>query len=279
MLPIKTIQVTPHFKMHFYFPQGILSTYISSIWASEGIPSFQYERIVPDGASVMLFNFGKKLISHDKLTTIEIEKVIFTGVFTHFTTIEYLSQTPEHQQVGVVFKPAGAYPLTQDNMADYKNIAVDFYSNPKIKTIYEQLGEISSPQLRIAFLNQSLIPIYQKNQVSNICADLITYISSNPNITTDEIIRHTVYSQQHLNRILGKYAGMNIKGFQKISRIQRAKQLINLENSNLNLTDIAYQTSYYDQAHFIHDFQEMIGFNPKTFKQLNNKQGGRVIYL
>ena len=37
-----------------------------------------------------------------------------------------------------------------------------------------------------------------------------------------------------------------------------------------NLTNIAYESEYYDQAHFIKDFKEFTGTNPKRF--LDNKE-------
>ena len=38
-----------------------------------------------------------------------------------------------------------------------------------------------------------------------------------------------------------------------------------LDQKSENLTDIAYESEYFDQAHFIKDFREFTGINPKEF--------------
>jgi AraC-like DNA-binding protein len=38
-----------------------------------------------------------------------------------------------------------------------------------------------------------------------------------------------------------------------------------LDENPQSLTRIAYESQYYDQAHFIKDFKEFTGINPKDF--------------
>jgi AraC-like DNA-binding protein len=94
-----------------------------------------------------------------------------------------------------------------------------------------------------------------------------------------DLVNKTGYSQQHLNRILGKYAGMNAKGFQKIFRLNAAIKAIQTTALEINLTDIAYRFNYFDQAHFIHDIKEMTGIVPKEYRSAQQPTSGRVIYL
>jgi AraC-like DNA-binding protein len=57
---------------------------------------------------------------------------------------------------------------------------------------------------------------------------------------------------------------MSPKQFSKISRLQAALKLIGQGAFN-NLTDLALEAGYYDQAHFIKDFREFTGVSPKQF--------------
>lgn len=37
------------------------------------------------------------------------------------------------------------------------------------------------------------------------------------------------------------------------------------KNENISLTELAYESAYYDQSHFISDFRKMTGLTPKQF--------------
>jgi YesN/AraC family two-component response regulator len=45
-----------------------------------------------------------------------------------------------------------------------------------------------------------------------------------------------------------------------------------------NLTNIAYESEYYDQAHFIKDFKEFTGTNPKDFLGNENMTLSSLFY-
>lgn len=48
------------------------------------------------------------------------------------------------------------------------------------------------------------------------------------------------------------------------ARLQTALKML-LSHKTETLTQIAYENEYYDQAHFIKDFKEFTGTNPKEF--------------
>ena len=56
----------------------------------------------------------------------------------------------------------------------------------------------------------------------------------------------------------------NSKQLGKVVRLQTALKML-LQEQSESLTKIAYESEYYDQAHFIKDFKEFTGINPKQF--------------
>ncbi len=108
---------------------------------------------------------------------------------------------------------------------------------------------------------------------------MIRLIKTSPKLSINELVRKTGYSQQQVNRILGKYAGTNAKGFQKIFRINDSMESIRDNPNRENLIEIAFENNYYDQAHFIHDFKEMTGMTPKEYRLIQHPTTNRVIYL
>lgn len=67
-----------------------------------------------------------------------------------------------------------------------------------------------------------------------------------------------------MKETLENKSGVSPKQLGKLIRLQTALKML-LNQQSENLTDIAYNSEYFDQAHFIKDFREFTGINPKEF--------------
>ncbi len=170
---IKKIPISSDFFMHILVPDGILSNYISMIWASDGTPPFKHERIIPDGSSVMIFNFGTSINSESKDIQKDLKKTLFTGVFTHFSQLNYDEKKFIHRQIGVIFKPGGTFPFIQKPLDDFKNTAteIDNLENYHFNELYEKLGHENSTEQRIILIENFLINSLKKNYEKPIVND------------------------------------------------------------------------------------------------------------
>ncbi len=278
---IHQIAISPKFNFNLLFPEGLLSDFVSMIWASDGTPPYAQERIIPDGACVLIFNFGDTVVSEAQHIQKDFKKTLFTGVFSHFSSINYIPDKHQHKQIGIIFKPAGSYPFIRKPIIDFKNLAIetDSFDSKQFDEIHERLANETSIERRLFLLENILLGLLKKNFEDNVILELITLVKMNPQMNIKDLVNKTGYSQQHLNRILGKYAGMNAKGFQKIFRLNAAIKAIQTTALEMNLTDIAYRFNYFDQAHFIHDIKEMTGIVPKEYRSAQQPTSGRVIYL
>lgn len=71
-------------------------------------------------------------------------------------------------------------------------------------------------------------------------------------------------SERHLNRLFEKSIGMSVKIFERLVRINRAVNLYK-SNTSLSVTFIAQETGFFDESHFIRDFNEFCGTTPNVF--------------
>ena len=67
-------------------------------------------------------------------------------------------------------------------------------------------------------------------------------------------------STRQLNRKFLRVIGISPKKFTAINRFQKA---LFLKQSGANTQDVLTHTGYYDQAHFIHDFQQYGDSSPE----------------
>jgi len=80
-----------------------------------------------------------------------------------------------------------------------------------------------------------------------------------------DILGDDLSKRRQLERRFLRQIRLSPKQLSKVIRLQTAlKLLLNKEPSD-SLTKIAYESEYYDQAHFIRDFREFTGTTPKQF--------------
>ena len=95
----------------------------------------------------------------------------------------------------------------------------------------------------------------------------VNKIVSSPNQMSIEQISNKVgYSQKHLIKLFKDNVGLTPKGFLKIIRFQKAIEEIAAAKEP-SWTGIAYESGYYDQAHFINDFKAFSGYTPQQYLQ------------
>ena len=83
-------------------------------------------------------------------------------------------------------------------------------------------------------------------------------------MSIQEILEKNKLNRRQLERKFAKKVGISPKQLGKVIRLQTALELLTAPEQN-SLTQVAYASDYYDQAHFIKDFKEFTGTNPKNF--------------
>lgn len=88
--------------------------------------------------------------------------------------------------------------------------------------------------------------------------------NGNPKII--DLAVNSFLSQKQFNRRFKEFSGFNPKVYARIIRLESAiKSYPNFRN----LTELAHNIGYYDQAHFIREFKELTGFSPREFWKLS----------
>lgn len=84
--------------------------------------------------------------------------------------------------------------------------------------------------------------------------------------TALELSREIGIHPVHFSREFHTYFGMSFSRYMRLLRLERAGEL--LLATRLSLTEVAYQSGYFDQSHFIRDFKKEYGRTPKQFHRL-----------
>ncbi|MBK9270301.1 MAG: AraC family transcriptional regulator [Saprospiraceae bacterium] len=256
-----------------YFPNDPLSQFIESFYFyKDHHPNHSYERYLPDGNVTLIIDLtdDPKYIYDDVLLT---EKQIcrnawFSGIRNQYITIP---SGKESEMFIVNFKKGKAYPFVKAPMDQWTNIVEDAsYALSgdilDLRDILRETSEISKKFLlsEAFFLNQ-----FQSKLKENPFVDFtVNRILQSPHQTTiQQISKKVGFSQKHLIKMFKEHVGLTPKAFLKVIRFQKVIREIE-QKQPINWTDIALQSGYYDQAHFIQDFKLFSGFTPSQYLQM-----------
>jgi methylphosphotriester-DNA--protein-cysteine methyltransferase len=121
-------------------------------------------------------------------------------------------------------------------------------------------------QQRIDIIETFLLKkLNEKNTISNIVKSTVdALLKTNGTTPINVILKDEISKKRQLERHFKKQVGISPKKLGKAIRLQATLQLL-LNKKSETLTDIAYESDYFDQNHFIKDFKKLVGVTPKEF--------------
>ncbi len=136
------------------------------------------------------------------------------------------------------------------------------------QNLEERIMESPSVQARIQHLEQFLRKRLRWISPKIELAQQLAEISRERGIllTVDELSANWSYSSRHLQRIFRDQIGVGPKKFLKIYRVKKVVDAME-SGAFANLTQLAYQYHFSDQAHFSQEFKKVMGAKPTKFLQ------------
>ena len=246
-----------HVVSHAVVPP--LDNFIKLLFASEGQPSFAQERILPDGCASLLFNFNGTIHAKSVDQSVTLPDCFISGVTSSYFDLSYSGR---HEQVGIIFKPYGAFALLNIPMSEFYNTAIDVRLITKhiFREVFERMRELVSLQQRLSLLNNFLMKQLSTKVIEPPMPYLTSLLQTDANASIKQLADRVGFSQQHVSRLFRKHIGVNPKMIQRILRFKNAVSLI--RQGQGNLTDTGYEANYYDQSHFINEFHSLGGISP-----------------
>ncbi|AXY74158.1 AraC family transcriptional regulator [Paraflavitalea soli] len=147
-------------------------------------------------------------------------------------------------------------------------------------TLFGREGELLEQQIfaapdhrqRARLISQFILQRLTRSQNidSPVFGSIRQILFSSATLSIPELADSCYLSRRQFERKFIHYAGYSPKQFQRIARFNAV--IKSFEKQPRSLTEMAHDCGYYDQAHFIHDFQSFSGYNPKAFFT-HQKQG------
>lgn len=259
-----------------HIPAFPLNQFIESfIYYKDYNPVHTVDRFLPDGnvnVVIDLTDYPKFIYDNNTLKEIQTCKnVWFSGIRNNYITIP---SGRDSEMFIINFHKGKAYPFVEMPLNELTDYVVDgeLVMTTEILNMREVLLSLVFVKQKFLFAENHLLKMFGHKLVVNPFVDYaVNHILQMPNqISIERLSEGIGFSQKHFIKIFKENVGMTPKSFLKIIRFQKAIQEIEQSRST-NWTSVAFESGYYDQAHFINDFKNFSGFTPTEFLKSNSE--------
>lgn len=263
-------------------PHPDLESLVSCYWTLE-VPAdanAERQRIVPDGTIEMAFILGDDI----KRYTSEDEFILQPRAMVLGQTIKpfYIEPTGYVNTFAIRFYPYGFANFVTEpikNLANKETPIESLFEQKIAKELEQKIIHAEDVQQRIEIIEGFLLDkLSEKSTVDNIVKTTVdALLSTNGSASIGTILKEDISKRRQLERKFVKQIGISPKQLGKVIRLQSALKMLLGEEAE-SLTNIAYESEYYDQAHFIKDFKEFTGTSPTAFLGNENMALSALFY-
>ncbi len=236
-----------------YRPGPRLSPSVRNYWTLQtagDLGACRRQRVTPDGCIDILFV---------RRGPTEDFKALVVGTMTR-PIFEELTGPVEY--LGIRFAPGGFGQFFRTPACELTDRIVPLDSLATTGNLTTQLAGAPDLQTRLRILEDALSPRLLPTQQDPILTKVLESISACRGIVTvEQLARTTGWSPRHLRRVFRESVGVGPKLFCEIVRFKSAARSLR-RRPRPPLLQAALEAGYYDQAHFIHDFQRFYGASP-----------------
>ena len=251
-----------------YLPQEALAPFIKCYWtlSAPAAAAEARQRIVPDGCMEMIFHSGDLYRQYLPDATCIVQPKCF--IFGQITQPLEIAPTGETRIFSVRFHPDGCLPFISMPVREMDNKAVSLEQlfgeqGNKLGTMVCAAEDVDT-QIGLVenFLLEQIKTAEPGNRIAAISVQTLLQLKGQLGI--DDLAGRLQVNRRQLERKFAAVIGLSPKQLAKIIRLQAALQMMGKGKYN-NLTELAYENGYFDQAHFIRDFKEFTGVTPGEF--------------
>ncbi|MBZ5536656.1 MAG: AraC family transcriptional regulator [Acidobacteriia bacterium] len=255
---------------HTYFPRAPLAHFVKWMWLSRGDhPPHRRERVLPNGTMQLLISLQERALRvYDREKTHQFQSFpasVVVGMQSEYSVIDTAAQA---SMIGVVFKPGGTSPFFKCPANELQEVHVPLESlwGAGAGVLRDRLLEAPAPADKFQILEQFLIhrAVRALELHPVVAYALSQFQGAAPSKTISQVVDQTGYSARWFIQVFNESVGLTPKLFCRILRFQEVLHSLG-DRQEIDWAEIALNCGYFDQAHFIHDFQGFSGISPTAY--------------
>lgn len=237
-------------------PPPPLSEFVALLWLYQGYaPPHPKERLLPTGTVELVIDLREETAGGG---------AVVCGAHSEFFEIDTAN---EASVMGVHFRPGGAFPFFAPPGGELHNLHVSLGDlwGAAAGEVRERLLAAQTPEARFRLLGDLLLaravrPLARHPAV----AYALREFGRPPARTVSEVTAKIGLSSRRFIELFSAEVGLTPKLYCRVRRFQEVVRLVHPE-PRVDWARVALECGYFDQAHFIHDFQAFSGLTPSAY--------------
>jgi AraC-like DNA-binding protein len=180
--------------------------------------------------------------------------------------------------MGVHFKPGGAFPFFRVPAGELQDtrLSLDALWGSRAAELRERLLEASTAPARFEILERFLLaeairPLSHHPAVTFALGSF----QNVPQLSVSSVVERAGWSQRRFIEVFRDEVGLTPKLFSRVVRFQEVVRKVHRQRQ-VDWAVVAVDCGYYDQAHFINDFQVFSGFSPTAYLRVHGARLNHV---
>jgi AraC-like DNA-binding protein len=265
-------------------PRPPLDAFVASIWLfRDGPRPHALERILPTGAAQLIVN-----LKEDRTGLYDRERpdrciatagTILAGVQSRYQIID----TSEQEYVaGVAFRSGGAAAFVRTPAHETRDADIPLellWGGRQAADLREQLLERRDPQGQLDIIEACLRETLRPARLHPAVGFALTKFHRSPLAMNVGAVTDAVGMSP--KRFIERFKAQVGVSPKRYCRIRRFQQVIahTHHGRSIDWTQLAQDCGYYDQSHFIHEFQDFSGLTPTAYEASRTAFENHVKFL
>ncbi|OAB38416.1 helix-turn-helix domain-containing protein [Paenibacillus glacialis] len=262
-----------------YIPRAPLSGFVDFFWYFEGYhPPHTRELTLPDGSVELVFNLNEdkiKLFDRENKGLL-YDRSVICGPHSEYFIIDTSVETTS---LGIHFRPGGINPFLKMpvNELHNNNVSLDTLWGTRAHDLHEKILLSKTVDDKFRTLEESLMKLASRPLIRHpaVSFALNEFQSLSDKRPLSDVIGQIGLSQRRFIQIFKEEVGLTPKLFCRLRRFQEVLNRID-HTKIVNWLDVAIACGYYDQMHFIKDFQAFSSLNPTDYFSRQGKHHNHV---
>ena len=259
-----------------YQPHPDLESLVKCYWTLEVPASVeaQKQRIIPDGCLEMAFILGDDIKRYSSEDEFVIQPRLM--VLGQITEPFFIEPTGYVNCFAIRFYPYGlanflSIPIKE--LANKETPLSVLFGEEVTNELGQKITDAEGTEARIAIIESFLIEtLNDRVSIDSVVKETIdTMYLTSGTISIKAMLKNNASKRRQLERKFTEQVGISPKQLCKVIRLQTVLKIM-LHQPSESLSQIAYGSDYFDQAHFTKDFKEFTGITPKEFFEFENEE-------
>jgi AraC-like DNA-binding protein len=253
-----------------FTPGPPLTAFVRCFWYWEGAPlTHARERLLPNGEAAIIFNLrDDPMRIYDADHPQRYSSCGLAGITGPRTSCFAIDTAAEERVIGIQFQAGGTFPFFREPAAEVANqsMPLECLWGQRAALLREQLLAAPSIDAMFAILEHALLDhLARPLELHPAVAFARNHICRAPHATTIGAVTDRIgMSRRRFIEVFRDQIGLAPKAFCRVRRFQRVLESVHRRPS-VDWAQVALDGGYYDQAHFIHDFQDFSGMTPAAY--------------